>query len=258
MAGNFARIGWREPMPNEKILNMHTCKTQSVFIRPEQYKDCMDLSLMLAWNAQCEQAPGPARLPQREVFKVDKLRGPGEGTGDALWKNEAKVRIKAHFEELAKSERIAELRTEVAQARRDVAPPPQPRPEPPPPFFGRNNSLMPGDPPVAALLTNRVGSPGTFGVKRQLQQHGRQFQRLLHAQGVSPRAPKTTRTGLPEGFHDAPSLTVSASHQAAMRTRPWKHLDTPGARDYRSMAEFNAVWKPPAVQRRVHNIRDLG
>lgn len=82
----MAQIGWRDHKPGEKIVNMHTCKSQvpksraglvrhsqstglatnqfrrrtglllcyaqAVFIRPEQYKDCMDLSLMLAWNAQ--------------------------------------------------------------------------------------------------------------------------------------------------------------------------------------------------------------
>jgi len=251
------RIGLREPKPGEKMVNMHTCKTQAVFIRPEQYKDCMDLSLMLAWNAQCEQPTGPARLPQSEVFKVDKLRGPGQGTGDALWKNEARARLKTQFEEKAKTDRISALRTEVAQLRREKVLPPQPRSEPPTPHFGRSSTLAPGDPPVAALLENRAGSPGTFGVKKQLQQHQRQFQRFLRAEGAEPRAPKVTRTGMPEGFHDAPSLTVSASHQNAMRQRPWRHMDTPAPRDYRNVAEFTAFWKPPATQRRVHSIRDL-
>jgi hypothetical protein len=206
---------------------------------------------------QCEQGPGPPRLPQSEVFRVDKLRGPNQGTGDALWKNAAQVRLRAHFDERAKDERIAVLSAQVAEARRDAAPPPRLRPEPAPPYFGRSNTLAPADPPVAALLPARTGSPGTFGVRSQLEQHGRQFQRLLQTQGVAARAPRVTRTGVPESFHDPPTLTVSSSHQELMRARPWRHMDTPTARDYRSLAQFTASWKPAVPQRRVHTVRDL-
>jgi hypothetical protein len=215
----------------------------------ENHENCV------SW--QCEQSRGPDRLPQSEVFKQDKLRGGGQGTGDALWKNAAKVRLKAHFEERAKDERINALSAQVAQARRKAAPPPRPRPDPPSPYFGRSNTLAPVDPPVAALLPTRTGSPGTFGVRNQMEQHGRQFQRLLQAQGVAARAPRVTRTGVPESFHDPPTLSVSASHQELMRARPWRHMDTPTARDYRSLAEFTASWKPTVPQRRVHTVRDL-
>ena len=167
--GAMNRIGWRDPAPGEKTPNLHTTKMQTAFVRPEQYKDCMDLSMMLAWNAQCTNSKPEPRFPASEVYKIDKLRGVGEGTGDAMWKVEARKELKETFANLRKDARIAELQSEARSLRRALEPPPIPATPAPPPYFGKSSRLVSSDPPVAALLPHRVGSPGTFGVKKQVR-----------------------------------------------------------------------------------------
>ena len=275
-------IGWKEPAAGEKHPNMHTIKTQTVFMRPEQYKDCMDLSLMLAWNAQCTFGHPEKRLPQHEVFKVDKLRGAGEGTGDLAWKIPARARLAASLDDQRKDARIASLQAERAdlqadlrrsQHARDTAARTAERatgggvggggsgygPEKYGKLsFAKAQGLVALDPPVAALLPHRVGSPGTFGVRRQIAQHAAQHARLRASEGKDPAvAPKVTRTGVPEGFHHPPGRTISASHASMAGQRRFHHHQTPAAPDYRNMAEFTANWRSPVPQRRVHSIRDL-
>lgn len=159
------RIGWHDPKPGETIPNMYTIKNQPVFIRPEQYKESMDLSLMLAWNAQITFGHRAPRLPQEEVFKINKLRGPGVGTGDALWKEAARVDARKQLADYEKDRRIGALQAEVDRLR---APAPLVPEQKPPKNYGIRESLNVADIPIAALQPNRCGSPGTFGVKNQV------------------------------------------------------------------------------------------
>lgn len=110
-------------------------------------------------------------MNQNEVFKVDKFRGNGQGTGDALWKTAAKERLKHQFAEQAKDKRIAHLEREIAEAKR----PPRtttyhPRQviAPPTRNFGLKTTLTEADPPIAALMPHRCGSPGTRGIRNQV------------------------------------------------------------------------------------------
>jgi hypothetical protein len=200
---------------------------------------------------------------------MDKLRGADQGgTGDFAWKVPARARLAAHFLEAAKDDRIASLRAEKADlaadgrrqradleasARRTAAP----NFAPPTARYPLLQGLVPQDPPVAALLPARCGSPGTRGVKQQLAQHAQQHARLLASEGKAPRPARVTRSGVPEGFHDPPSRTVSDSHQRFAGVRPAAHHEVPPQTDFRQMADFSAVWRPPVAQRRVHSTRDL-
>lgn len=250
---------------------MHTIKTQTVFIRPEQYKDCMDLSLMLAWNAQCE--PGqPKRMlnPQREVFAIDKLRGHGVGTGDAKWKGGEEARLRAQFAardaEKAKDKKIDSLTREIStlraaqrEAQRSAEQAASMRTAV---RYPKSNTLVPSDPPVAALEPHRVGSPGAAGVRKQLAQQSQEHRRLMMASGQANSsaymAGPSRRRGLPDGFHDPPTRTIGASHKAMSVVNPWNHHQTPGSIDYRSIPEFTPTWRDPApTAHQRHTIRDL-
>lgn len=111
-------------------------------------------------------------MNQTDVFKVDKFRGNGQGTGDALWKTAAKERLKHQFAEQAKDSRIAELERQIVEAkqparvttykaRQTVYPPSQ--------SFGLKTLLTEADPPIAALMPHRCGSPGTRGIRNQVK-----------------------------------------------------------------------------------------
>jgi len=258
IAGNMAKIGWRELEPADHAPNMHTIKHQPVFVRPEAYQDSMDLSLMLAWNAQCTYGERREQQTQAQVFKVDKLRGPGVGTGDAEWKGAARTHLATEFSRRSKDSRINELQAEIAELSKPSPVPRSPIREAP--RFPRSNLLVSVPPPVAALVPERVGSPGTHGVRQQLMQQEKQHHRLLAARGLPPSAPKVTTKGVPEGFHDPPGRTVAASHKHTSLTRPFNHHDVAPKVDHRNMTmrAFTAQWRPSVPQRRVHSNKDLG
>jgi len=236
---------------------MHTIKTQSVFIRPEQYKDCMDLSLMLAWNAQCTFGEKQELKTQKEIYKVDKLRGAGQGTGDALWKVAAKERTKKVFDGYEKDKRIARLNSEISSIKQANTPARQAPHPAPTPRFPRTNALGTPDVPVAALLPHRVGSPGADGVRKQFARYEAEYSRICGERG-GPAA-GSAGFAVPPGFHNAPTKTIAESHkhQSLRRSENQHYLDTPAAVDHREMKEFTASWRPPVTQRRVHSIRDL-
>mmetsp|Transcript_15067 Transcript_15067/g.19546 ORF Transcript_15067/g.19546 Transcript_15067/m.19546 type:complete len:259 (-) Transcript_15067:7-783(-) len=255
------KIGWKGMKPGEKAPNMHTIKTQTVFIRPEQYKDCMDLSLMLAWNAQCTSGPPEKRVSQTEAYKVDKFRGNGQGTGDALWKNEAKSRLKHQFAEQAKDARISHLEQQIAEAKhvpynsinqKSLQTIPST-----PKNYGFRNTLVEKDPPIAAMLPQRQGSPGTRGVKQQFLQHDRQHRRLQQSMGLEPSPPRLNKKGIPQGFHDPPGQTISNSHKAMSRQKNQHHHEKPKMQPFDSTKSFQPNWKPTVQQSRTHSIRDL-
>jgi hypothetical protein len=195
-------------------------------------------------------------LPQSEVFKIDKLRGPGVGTGDAAWKLDARAAVDAKYIELAKDERIRELHGQVSHLRAHASCQPV-KAEASPPNYPLRCSLMPHDPPVPALLPLRCGSPGTFGVKRQLAQFERQHAQALKAEGKPWAPPSVGSKGIPQGFHEPPARTVCSSHRALSLTRPAAHHDVAPSRDHRGFPEFVPNWRPPAVQTKVHTMRDL-
>ena len=246
-ASEFAMpmVGVASTKAGGKQPNMYTVKSQPIFVRPEQYMSCMQLDLMLAWNAQA-QAPRTKLTPSSEVYRVDKLRGTNQGTGDFAWKNEAKVRIRqslhaqaeaarAKREEEARREHLAFLRKREGeeQRRREheafVNAPVERR-------FGRSSLLMTKDAPVAALLPHRVGSPGSSGVRKQLSRFvveqrgasgghrsgcmsdrssrdgeggggggGGGSSSRGDALSAALRSFPTSKHGVPLGFHEAPS-----------------------------------------------------
>ena len=249
---------------------------------------------MLAWNAQCK-GPRVKQMPSAEVYKIDKLRGTNQGTGDFAWKVEALRQTKASL--AAQKEAADQASREAAQARAERAQRLQQQAAaarlkqeafaraPIETRFRRSSTLIPDAPPVAALLPHRVGSPGSIGVRKQLAAFAQQAQSLDlpiprggrrtrgqrggrgDAEGEDPltaalRNLPVSKHGVPIGFHEGGGrsrLPVWESHRQVATHRAWNHHDTPLAIDNRPLAaaEFQPRWKPLVTQVRVHSFRDL-